>query len=136
MKPLFADTSFYIAFINERDAHHEVAVAASQQRRQQVTTGYVLVEIGNWLAKIDRVAFAQLLADLRADPNTLLVPASRDLLDKACRLYGERSDKEWSLTDCTSIIVMQEQGRTDALTTDHHFEQAGFRALLREQRKS
>ena len=40
-------------------------------------------------------------------------------------------DKEWSLTDCTSFVVMQEEGLTDALTTDHHFEQAGFTVLLR-----
>jgi uncharacterized protein len=135
MKPLFADTSFFIAFINGRDAHHEIAVAASQHGRRQVTTDYIVVEIGNWLAGIDRDAFVQLLDDLRADRNTLIVPASPDLLDKACRLYGQRLDKPWSLTDCTSIIVMQEQGLTDALTTDHHFEQAGFRALLREGSK-
>lgn len=132
MKPLFADTSFYIAIINERDDHHDIAVAAAQHRRQVVTTDYVLVEVGNWLAKLDRSGFVQLVADLRGDPNTLLVPASRDLLDSACRLYGERLDKDWSLTDCTSIILMQEQGLTEALTTDRHFIQAGFRALLRE----
>jgi predicted nucleic acid-binding protein len=79
-----------------------------------------------------RAAFVQLLSDLRADPSTIIVSAAPDLLAKACHLYGERPDKEWSLTDCSSIMVMQEQGLTDALTTDHHFEQAGFRALLRE----
>jgi predicted nucleic acid-binding protein len=26
--------------------------------------------------------------------------------------------------------VMREEGLTDALTTDHHFKQAGFRVLL------
>ncbi len=40
-------------------------------------------------------------------------------------------DQEWSLTDCISFIVMQQRGISPALTYDHHFEQAGFEALLR-----
>ena len=133
MSPLFADTSFYIALISDGDAHHERAVELSKQyRRRQITTDYILVEAGNWFARSNRAAFVQLAADLSADPNTTILPATADLLAKACRLYAERIDKEWSLTDCTSIIAMQEHGLTEALTTDHHFEQAGFRALLRE----
>jgi len=45
-------------------------------------------------------------------------------------IFSRRVDKAWSLTDCTSFVVMQEEGLTDALTTDHHFEQAGFAVLL------
>jgi hypothetical protein len=47
-------------------------------------------------------------------------------------LYFQRRDKEWSLTDCISFTVMSDEGLTDALTGDHHFEQAGFTALLRD----
>jgi predicted nucleic acid-binding protein len=46
-------------------------------------------------------------------------------------LYGERLDKEWSLTDCISFVVMHDHQLTEAATADHHFEQAGFRALLK-----
>jgi hypothetical protein len=53
------------------------------------------------------------------------------MLDRGLTLFSRRPDKEWSLTDCTSFVVMQQERLTDALTTDHHFEQAGFRALLR-----
>ena len=42
----------------------------------------------------------------------------------------QRLDKDWSLTDCISFIVMRRRGLTDALTSDHHFEQAGFTILL------
>jgi len=48
-------------------------------------------------------------------------------------LFCSRLDKEWGLIDCVSFIVMQERGLTNALTTDEHFEQAGFRALLRPE---
>jgi hypothetical protein len=50
--------------------------------------------------------------------------------DAGMELYADRPDKDWSLTDCISFVVMQERGITDALTGDRHFEQAGFRALL------
>jgi hypothetical protein len=43
----------------------------------------------------------------------------------------ERSDKDWSLTDCISFAVMEDEGIHEALTGDQHFEQAGFRALLK-----
>jgi predicted nucleic acid-binding protein len=52
------------------------------------------------------------------------------LFDAGLELYSRRPDKEWSLTDCISFVVMEEHGLTEALTTDHHFEQAGFTALL------
>jgi predicted nucleic acid-binding protein len=45
-------------------------------------------------------------------------------------LYRNRADKNWSLTDCISFVVMKRKGITEALTGDHHFEQAGFKALL------
>ena len=61
-----------------------------------------------------------------------IVPTSEELYQRAFQLYQSRADKEWGLTDCVSFVVMQDRGLSDALTTDKHFEQAGFRALLRE----
>ena len=46
-------------------------------------------------------------------------------------LYAERPDKDWSLTDCISFVVMRTMDITEALTGDRHFEQAGFTALLK-----
>jgi len=54
------------------------------------------------------------------------------LLHNAIDFYHKRNDKEWGLTDCISFIVMEEQSLQNALTSDEHFQQAGFRALLRE----
>ena len=60
-----------------------------------------------------------------------IIPATADLFDRGVQLYAERADKEWSLTDCISFVVMADEGLADALTGDHHFEQAGFKALLK-----
>ena len=75
----------------------------------------------------------QLLAALEADPHVDIVPLSEALYARALQLYRERPDKEWGLTDCVSFLVMQDRGLIEALTTDEHFQQAGFRALLREE---
>ena len=56
---------------------------------------------------------------------------SFNISQKGLTLYGARQDKTWGLVDCMSFIVMDEQKLTDALTSDIHFIQAGFQALLR-----
>ncbi len=58
------------------------------------------------------------------------VPLTDELYQQAFDLFRDRPDKEWGLIDCASFVVMQ-RGLTEALTPDEHFEQAGFRALLR-----
>jgi len=59
-----------------------------------------------------------------------IIPASSELFTKALKLYEQRPDKSWGLTDCASFVAMAENNLTDALTTDEHFRQAGFKALL------
>jgi predicted nucleic acid-binding protein len=58
------------------------------------------------------------------------VPASSSLVADGWHLYASRSDKEWSLTDCISIVIMQREKIEQAFTSDHHFAQAGFTKLL------
>jgi hypothetical protein len=53
------------------------------------------------------------------------------LFDRALELYHQHADKDWTLTDCSSVLVMRERGLMDVLTADRHFEQAGFNALLK-----
>jgi uncharacterized protein len=68
---------------------------------------------------------------LEADQSVTIVPASDDLFRRGVDLYRQRPDKDWPLTDCLSFVVMNDHGATEALTGDHHFEQAGFQALLK-----
>ena len=73
----------------------------------------------------------QILSSLEADPTVEILPVSPTLYQDAFRLFQERPDKEWGLIDCVSFVVMGARGLVEALTSDEHFEQAGFRALLR-----
>jgi len=79
-----------------------------------------------------RRAAIQLLTSLHADPSIVIVSLSASLYQRAFQLFEERSDKEWGMTDCLSFVVMEERSVHEALTADHHFRQAGFRALLLE----
>lgn len=133
MKPVFADSSYFLALLSPRDEWHENAIRLSASNRASViTTEFVLLEVANGLSSSGRrAAFRAVLEDLRDDPTAVTVPASPELLQAGIELYLARPDKKWSLTDCTSFVVMGREGLTDALTADHHFEQAGFKALLR-----
>jgi predicted nucleic acid-binding protein len=132
MKPVFADTSYYVALLSEADQWHDAAVEQSARLLgRQVVTEYVLVELGSALSnKKDRALYVPFVAHLLADVGTRFVPASAELFQRGLTLFAKRLDKNWSLVDCISFVVMRQQRLTDALTTDHHFIQAGFKALL------
>lgn len=130
----FADTSWFLAMIGTNDVHHLRAVSLSRERRVPlVTTAWVIAELADGLSSplpLRRV-FAELLRTVQNDRTAVIVPADDALFHRGLALYHDRADKEWSLTDCISFVVMGDRGITDALTGDHHFEQAGFIALLR-----
>lgn len=136
MTEVFLDTSFAIALSSVTDQNHLRAVELANQietdRTRLVTTQAILLEIGNALSKQKfRAAAIELLDALATDPNVEVVPLTNSLYQVAFNLFKQREDKEWGLVDCISFVVMQERGITDALTADAHFQQAGFRALLK-----
>ena len=133
MTAVFADSFYYLAVMNADDAAHERAVRVSDSLGGPVvTTAWVLTEVADALAAPgQRSGFLALLEALRGDPEVSIVPPNEDLFEAGISLYSRRPDKDWSLTDCISFVVMQQRGMTEALTGDRHFEQAGFKALLR-----
>jgi predicted nucleic acid-binding protein len=137
MAEFFLDTSFAIALSSITDQNHERAVRLANQietnKTRLVTTQAILLEIGNSLSKQKyRAAAIQLLESLETDPNVEVVLLTNSLYRLAFNLFKQREDKEWGLIDCISFIVMQDLGISDALTADTHFQQAGFRALLKD----
>jgi uncharacterized protein len=135
MATWFIDTGFAIALSIRRDNFHaKAALLASEIQRnniQLVTTHAVLMEIGAALSKLPfRADAARLMQSLVNDAGVQIVPLDDTLVRKALALFEQRLDKEWSLCDCTSFAVMQQLGIIQALSTDHHFDQAGFMALM------
>jgi predicted nucleic acid-binding protein len=133
MTPVFADAFYFFALLNDKDAaHHSAKAFSAQSEAPYVTTAWVLTEVADGCASPDRrAAFLRLLDMLRESPDAKIVPASEELFERGIELFRQRADKDWPLTDCISFLVMKDEGLTDAVTGDRHFEQAGFRALLR-----
>ena len=101
MKPVFADTFFWIAFTLPREA----AASAPQGR---ATIRMILTE-----------------------PSVRVVPQSHESFLPGLDLFVTRSDKGYSFIDCISMETMRREGLIEVLTNDRHFEQEGFRALFR-----
>ena len=133
MSVVFADAFYFVARLNRRDQHHERVVAYSRDFRASIlTTDWVLMEVADALARSEcRPRVREFVLHLRQATACEIVPASRELFDRALELYQQHADKEWTLTDCSSIVIMRERGLTDVLTADRHFEQAGFNTLLK-----
>ena len=134
MKTVFADTVYFLALLNTADQLHSQARALSlSPPGLLLTTEFVLAEVGDALSRPEnRLRFARLLQLLRTQADVEVVPASSGLFRQGCDLHARRPDKEWSLTDCISFVVMQQRRIAEALTTDHHFQQSGFQLLMRQ----
>ena len=105
-----------------------------QNNRRVVTTNYVLSELIPLLTRrlrVPRERGLHYIKTLRSVDWIEIVHIDEGLDQEAWKLLAERLDKQWSLVDAASFVVMQERGLTEALTEDHHFEQAGFIRLLK-----
>ncbi|MFO0840024.1 MAG: PIN domain-containing protein [Phycisphaerae bacterium] len=130
----FLDTSYLAALFMRNDQWHQAARRwTARATPPLITTDYVILELADGLARPEwRAVFLRIRSALQSNPHVQIVAQSRALLDRGVVLYAARMDKSWSLTDCLSFVVMQDEGCTEALTADLHFAQAGFRVLLRE----
>jgi len=133
MKPVFADSYYFIAFLNPNDLGHERAVRwTASTSRPIVTTDFVLTEVADGMARLDRRRhFERYYRLVIKHPGIQIIPVSPELHKRGMKMYLDHMDKEWTLTDCTSFVVMRDMKLAEALTEDRHFEQAGMIPLLR-----
>lgn len=139
MSQVFADTGYFVALLSTNDAHHRDAINYAELVDADrtiilVTTDAVLIELLNFFARRgeqSRAIAIDFVRLLLASGGSRVEPQTRDLLNDAIGLYAEREDKDWSVTDCMSLIIMDRLGISDALAHDRAFTQGGKRALLR-----
>ena len=130
---IFVDTGYLVAIVDRQDQLHQRATAWSAHVRDAlITTTAVLLETFNNLsATYLRLVPHSLLDALTVAPGFTVLTLDDALWSRGLKLHRDRHDKNWSLTDCISFIVMADRGIRQSLSHDHHFEQAGFEALLR-----
>jgi predicted nucleic acid-binding protein len=131
----FVDTSFLLALVVSSDQDHAQAQAWfdrwGNESWQVITTEAILTEFLNALSKpASRLLALKWLDFFRQEPTVEIISVDTGLFEQAVQLYRARPDKAWGLTDCISFVVMNQRRSFEALTVDHHFEQAGFQALL------
>ncbi len=130
---LFLDTAFIQALLNPRDEYHDQAKQLFPRVRaagEVLITEAILTEVGNALSAFNRAGAVQFIQQCYRTDNVRVVGVDTALFMQALILYESRSDKAWGLTDCVSFVVMQTYRLTDAVTSDRHFTQAGFFALM------
>ncbi len=134
MIELFLDSSYVIALVNERDQRHEQALEMARGLGSYplVTTDAILLEVGNGLARGFKAEAIAVIEEFLSSDEVRIVSVDTALFQMGFDLYKTYQDKAWGLVDCISFVVMREYGITDALTSDSHFEQAGFNILLKQ----
>jgi len=140
MNAVFADTWYWIALTNVQDKAHQAALSLSRSLKPQtlLTTEAVLTEYLNFFAAWGprlRRACAESVQAMLDTKTVRIVHDTERLFLAGLGLYAARTDKGYSLTDCISMEVMRQEGVTEVLTSDRHFEQEGFQTLYREQEK-
>jgi predicted nucleic acid-binding protein len=114
---MLLDTSGLYCYLDSSDSRHSNAVALLHSVSKRHIHNYVIAEL--------------FIDELTKDPAIAVHWVDRDLHRRAIELLRQRADKTYSLCDAVSFLLMRQQRVTDALTTDHHFEQEGFATLLR-----
>jgi uncharacterized protein len=131
VRRIFVDTSAYFALANNQDASHVALSAILRQlledRRRLFTSNFILAELhALLLTRINRVVAARVLEEIDLSKATTVVRISARDERTARTIIARYDDKNFSLTDATSFVVMERLGITHALTLDHNFAQYGW----------
>ena len=121
------------ALTNAKDQWHDSVLRYMQTAKARITTSvWVLVELANFFTTVGRRAmFLATVEKLEADSAVTIISALDADYRAGLNLFSQRPDKEWSLTDCISMVILDRQKISDVLTSDKHFEQAGYQILLK-----
>ena len=138
MNEIFADTSGWANYFVRTEPFHQEAKQLMQKwyknRTRVITTNYVLLELVALFIsplRITRQQQIQAIETIKAVEWIEILHIDQTLDDQAWQFLKTRNDKMWSLTDCSSFVVMKQRQISQGFTTDHHFEQAGFVMLLK-----
>ncbi len=130
---MLLDTSGLLCLLHQPEPFHDRAVEAYRAARGRVTHSYILAELVALAnaRRLPRQGVLTFLIDLMDNPDVETVWVDESLHRRGIALLQAREDKAYSLADAVSFLLMRERNLLDGLTTDRHFEQEGFRRLLK-----
>ena len=133
--PIFLDTGYIIALVNNRDQYHAQASNLADRCDGELflTTDAVLLEIGNALSRSHKSSAIEILKHLLQDESTTIVHLTPEWLKIAFDRYQHYQDQQWGLVDFFSFVVMERYKLQRVLTFDQHFAQAGFQVLATDR---
>ena len=136
MRAIFADTVYWVAIVGPNDPYGRAARAARRDAGSctVVTTDEVLCEFVTAFSRggpMFRERAVRTVRTLLDSPIVKVLAQSRDSFLRALERFSKRPDKEYSLTDCSSMNAMDVERIQDVLTNDHHFQQEGYNVLIR-----
>lgn len=138
MSKLFVDTSGWGNLVDRSQPFHSLAATLYRLARQKndgiITTNYIIAELVALLTsplQLTRPQIITFVQSLKQSPYIEILHIDAEIDYRAWQLLSSREDKNWSLVDCSSFVIMQQRTITEALTSDRHFEQAGFVRLLK-----
>jgi predicted nucleic acid-binding protein len=138
MKQVFVDTNGWLALNSKRDQFHKIAQDTNKELLKSgyfyITTNFVLDETYTGLIrKVGHFAAVDFGEKIRDSRIISIIHISKEIEDEAWQIFKKYSDKQFSFTDCTSFVTMNNFNLSEAFTNDHHFEQMGFRIFLKTQ---
>jgi len=138
MADIFADTSGWGHLVDKSQPYHLQAASLYRSHRNNggriITTNYIVNELVSLMTsplRIPRSAIISFVESIKSSPFIEVVHIHEILDQSAWQILKQYSDKEWSLTDCASFALMKQYGISNAFASDHHFEQFGFRLMLK-----
>ena len=134
-RAVFVDTAYLVGLIDPRDSlrmrAREMAAEFARSGVRAVTSDAVLMELGNYFCASNlRVEAAAWISTIRSDSSWEVIPLDPTTVLAAEARYRRYDDKNWSMTDCISMEVMERRRIREVATSDNGFAQAGFTVLM------
>ena len=138
MKKIFADTAGWGHLIDSTQKYHELAASIYKDSKRKgyrfITSNYIVSELVALMISplhLQHSFAVEFINSMKLSSHVEIIHIDQLLDEQAWILFSRRRDKQWSLVDCSSFVIMQKYGITECFTTDKHFEQAGFIRLLK-----
>ncbi len=129
---MLIDTSGLLCYQYSSESQHALALQLFESAGRKLTHSHVLAEFQALAAarRLNRVHAITFIRRIIDHPEVRVIWVDRSLIERALDLLEARPDKGYTLCDAISFVLMRDHRLEEALTTDHHFEQEGFRKLL------